>query len=164
MLNNILIVVSLLGLVVMLFVMYQRSKSQQEFVEEADYDTIDKVVEAVKLEMVEIIKDDYSLGLTESEFNALYPQKAGPNHLHFHAAGGGRCGFFFRLRDPDFGRPGPCGTGSGPMQPPWGKGRPVSGLSGQSTGRKSEQAAGNPRRAASLRGLAGALCRRPGGV
>ena len=31
-------------------------------------------------------------------------------------------------------------------------------------GRKSEQAAGNPRRAASLRGLAGALCRRPGGV
>ena len=76
MLNNILIVVSLLGLVVMLFVMYQRSKSQQEFVEEADYDTIDKVVEAVKLEMVEIIKDDYSLGLTESEFNALYKRKA----------------------------------------------------------------------------------------
>ena len=56
--------------------MYQRSKSQQEFVEEADYDTIDKVVEAVKLEMVEIIKDDYSLGLTESEFNALYKRKA----------------------------------------------------------------------------------------
>ena len=76
MLNNILIVVSLLGLVVMLFVMYQRSKSQQEFVEDADYDTIDKVVEAVKLEMVEIIKDDYSLGLTESEFNALYKRKA----------------------------------------------------------------------------------------
>lgn len=76
MLNNILIVASLLGLVVMLFVMYQRSKSQQEFVEEADYDTIDKVVEAVKLEMVEIIKDDYSLGLTESEFNALYKRKA----------------------------------------------------------------------------------------
>lgn len=76
MLNNILIVASLLGLVVMLFVMYQRSKSQQEFVEEIDYDTIDKVVEAVKLEMVEIIKDDYSLGLTESEFNALYKRKA----------------------------------------------------------------------------------------
>lgn len=76
MLNNILIVVSLLALAVMLFVMYQKSKSQQEFVEEEDFGSIDKVVEAVKLEMVEIIKDDYSLGLTETEFNALYKRKA----------------------------------------------------------------------------------------
>lgn len=76
MLNNILIVVSLLALAVMLFMMYQKSKSQQEFIEEEDFDSIDKVVEAVKLEMVEIIKDDYSLGLTEAEFNALYKRKA----------------------------------------------------------------------------------------
>lgn len=76
MLNNILIVASLLGLVVILFMMYQKSKSQTEIIEELDFDTIDKVVEAVKLEMVEIIKDDYSLGLTESEFNALYKRKA----------------------------------------------------------------------------------------
>ena len=76
MLNNILIVVSLLALAVMLFMMYQKSKSQQEFIEEEDFDSIDKVVEAVKLEMVEIIKDDYSLGLTEAEFNTLYKRKA----------------------------------------------------------------------------------------
>ena len=56
--------------------MYQKSKAQQEIIEEDDFATIDKVVEAVKLEMVEIIKDDYSLGLTESEFNALYKRKA----------------------------------------------------------------------------------------
>lgn len=56
--------------------MYQKSKGQQEIIEEDDFATIDKVVEAVKLEMVEIIKDDYSLGLTESEFNALYKRKA----------------------------------------------------------------------------------------
>lgn len=76
MLNNILIVVSLLGLVVFLFMAYQKSKMQQEIIDEEDFDSIDKVVEAVKLEMVEIIKDDYSLSLTESEFNALYKRKA----------------------------------------------------------------------------------------
>ncbi len=76
MLNNILIISSILGLILLLFVMYQKSKAQQEIIEEDDFATIDKVVEAVKLEMVEIIKDDYSLGLTESEFNALYKRKA----------------------------------------------------------------------------------------
>ena len=76
MLNNILIIVSLLGLAIILFMMYQKSKSTKEIIEEEDFATIDKVVEAVKLEMVEIIKDDYSLGLTESEFNALYKRKA----------------------------------------------------------------------------------------
>ena len=76
MLNDILIIVSLVALGVVLFMMYQKSKSTQEIIEEDDFGTIDKVVEAVKLEMVEIIKDDYSLGLTESEFNALYKRKA----------------------------------------------------------------------------------------
>ena len=76
MLNSILIVVSLIAVVLILFSMYQKSKGQQEIVEEDDFGSIDKVVEAVKLEMVEIIKDDYSLGLTEAEFNALYKRKA----------------------------------------------------------------------------------------
>lgn len=76
MLNNILIIVSFMALALILFMMYQKSKGQQEIIEEDDFATIDKVVEAVKLEMVEIIKDDYSLGLTEAEFNALYKRKA----------------------------------------------------------------------------------------
>lgn len=76
MLNTVLIVASILALIMMLFSMYQKSKAQQEVVEEADFDSIEKVVEAVKLEMVDIIKDEYSLGLTEAEFNALYKRKA----------------------------------------------------------------------------------------
>ena len=76
MLNTILTVVSVLALILILFMSYQKSKSQREILEEEDFDTIEKVVEAVKLEMVEIIKDDYSLGLTEAEFNALYKRKA----------------------------------------------------------------------------------------
>ena len=66
MLNSILTVVSLLAVVLILFMLYQKSKGQQEIIEEDDFGSIDKVVEAVKLEMVEIIKDDYSLGLTEA--------------------------------------------------------------------------------------------------
>ena len=65
-----------MALALILFMMYQKSKGQQEIIEEDDFGSIDKVVEAVKLEMVEIIKDDYSLGLTEAEFNALYKRKA----------------------------------------------------------------------------------------
>ena len=76
MLNSILTVASLLAVVLILFMLYQKSKGQQEVIEEDDFGSIDKVVEAVKLEMVEIIKDDYSLGLTEAEFNSLYKRKA----------------------------------------------------------------------------------------
>ena len=49
MLNTVLIVASILALIMMLFSMYQKSKAQQEVVEEADFDSIEKVVEAVKL-------------------------------------------------------------------------------------------------------------------
>lgn len=49
---------------------------QSVHVEEADFGTIDKILEAVKLEMVEIVKEDYSLGLSDAEFNALYKRKA----------------------------------------------------------------------------------------
>ena len=76
MINNILILATLLVFVVVLFVMYQRAKMKTVTVVEEDFTSIDKVVEAIKLEMVEIIKDDYSLGLSEQEFNALYKRKA----------------------------------------------------------------------------------------
>ena len=59
-----------------LFSAYRKAKNQQELIEEVDFGTIDKVVEAVKQEMVEIVKDDYTLGLSEAEFNAMYKRKA----------------------------------------------------------------------------------------
>lgn len=74
--NTILIVVSLVLLGVLLFVLYQRAKLKTQEIVEDDYATINHVLEAVKNEMVEIIKEDYSLGLSEAEFNALYKRKA----------------------------------------------------------------------------------------
>lgn len=76
MINQVLIIATLLTFVVILFVMYQKAKMKTVTVVEEDFTSIDKVVEAIKLEMVEIIKDDYSLGLSEQEFNALYKRKA----------------------------------------------------------------------------------------
>lgn len=76
MINNILTGVSLLMIVVVLFVMYQRAKLKTVDIMEDDYSTLDKVLEAVKLEMVEIVKDDFTLGIPDAEFNSLYKRKA----------------------------------------------------------------------------------------
>lgn len=76
MINNILTGVSILLIVVVLFVMYQRAKLKTVDILEDDFSTIDKIVEAVKVEMVEIVKEDYTLGLSDAEFNSLYKRKA----------------------------------------------------------------------------------------
>lgn len=76
MINNILTGVSFLLIVVVLFVMYQRAKLKTVDILEDDFSTIDKIVEAVKVEMVEIVKEDYTLGLSDAEFNSLYKRKA----------------------------------------------------------------------------------------
>ena len=74
--NTILIVASFVLLGVFLFILYQRAKLKTQEIVEDDYATINHVLEAVKNEMVEIVKEDYSLGLSEAEFNALYKRKA----------------------------------------------------------------------------------------
>lgn len=74
--NTILMIISVLVLMVILFIMYQRSKMKTADLIEEDFSTINHVLESVKMEMVELIKEDYSLGISDSEFNALYKRKA----------------------------------------------------------------------------------------
>ncbi len=76
MVNNILIIASLIAVGVILFIMYQRAKLNKTVVIEDDFSSIDKVLEAVKIEMVEIVKEDFSSSLSELEFNAMYKRKA----------------------------------------------------------------------------------------
>lgn len=76
MINNLLILGSLIAIGIFLFLMYQKSKLNKTIVIEDDFSSIDKVLEAVKIEMVEIIKEDFSTSLTELEFNAMYKRKA----------------------------------------------------------------------------------------
>lgn len=76
MINTVLMAASCFVLLLILFVLYQRAKMRTQIELEDDYSSIEKVLEAVKNEMVEIIKEDYSIGLSEAEFNALYKRKA----------------------------------------------------------------------------------------
>lgn len=76
MLNTILTFASIAGFVVALLVVYFISKSRTEFVEEEEFNSMDELLDSVKHEMVEIIKDDYTLGLSDSEFGTLYKRKA----------------------------------------------------------------------------------------
>lgn len=75
-LNTILLIAVVLVAVIGVAIMYMRSKGQTNKVEEETFNTMDKVLEAVKIEMVEIVKDDISLGLSNEEFDRLYKRKA----------------------------------------------------------------------------------------
>ena len=74
--NSLLMLVSGGLIVVIVFIMYQKAKLRTATFVEEDFSTLDKLLESVKLEMLEMVKEDYSLGLSDTEFNALYKRKA----------------------------------------------------------------------------------------
>ena len=74
--NTVLIIISATVFAIMLFSLYFRARIKTQRIEEEDFTTIEQVLEAVKQEMVEIVKEDYYLGLSDAEFNALYKRKA----------------------------------------------------------------------------------------
>ena len=75
-LNTILMIATIAVFLIAVAVLYMKSKSQTNRVEVEVFNTMNKVLEAVKLEMVEIVKDDISLGLSNEEFDRLYKRKA----------------------------------------------------------------------------------------
>lgn len=74
--NTILTIGSLTIFCIVLVLLYLKSKNQPDTKKIDEFDTIEKVVEAVKNEMVEIVKEDYTLGLSNEEFERLYKRKA----------------------------------------------------------------------------------------
>lgn len=75
-LNTLLMIATIMVFLVVVVILYLRSKNQTNRVEVETFNTMDKVLEAVKVEMVEIVKDDISLGLSNEEFDRLYKRKA----------------------------------------------------------------------------------------
>ena len=75
-LNTLLLIAVVVVFMVVIAVLYMKSKNQTARVEVETFNTMDKVLEAVKVEMVEIVKDDISLGLSNEEFDRLYKRKA----------------------------------------------------------------------------------------
>ena len=77
--NTVLTLASLVIFFVILTIVYVRSKNQTVRVEVESFNTIEKVLEAVKNEMVEIVREDFTLGLSDTEFEKLYKRKARVN-------------------------------------------------------------------------------------
>ena len=75
-LNTLLMIAVIVVFLVVVAILYMKSKNQTARVEVEVFNTMDKVLEAVKVEMVEIVKDDISLGLSNEEFDRLYKRKA----------------------------------------------------------------------------------------
>ena len=74
-LNTILIIVTLAVIFVFITYMYMHSKGKEEIKYEAVYETLDDVLNAVRQEMVDIIREDTNLTLTNAEADRLYNRK-----------------------------------------------------------------------------------------
>lgn len=74
--NTILSLASLVIFAMVLLTLYMKSKSQSIKVEVESFSSLEKVLEAVKNEMVEMVRTDYSQGISDSEFSRLYKRKA----------------------------------------------------------------------------------------
>lgn len=74
--NTILTIASLVIFGTVVAILYIKSKSQTVKIEVQTFNTMDKVLEAVKNEMVDIVREDFTLGLSDSEFERLYKRKA----------------------------------------------------------------------------------------
>lgn len=74
-LNTILIIVVSVALCVFIAYMYMRSKGKENIEYEATYETLEDVIDAVRQEMVDIIREDTNLTLTREEADRLYNRK-----------------------------------------------------------------------------------------
>lgn len=74
--NTILIIAILLLFVILVVFMYLNARGKKELILDEEYKTIDQVLEGVKVDMVEIVKEDYTLGATDEEAEKLAKRKA----------------------------------------------------------------------------------------
>lgn len=74
-LNTILIIVVSVSLIVFLVFMYFRAKGKERIEYESVYETLEDVLDAVRQEMVDIIREDTNLTLTTAEADRLYNRK-----------------------------------------------------------------------------------------
>lgn len=78
-LNDILTIASFVGIGLICLVMYMTARGRKQIDYSDSFDTLEDVLEGVKKEMVEIVKEDITIGASEAEFNRLYKRKAAIN-------------------------------------------------------------------------------------
>ena len=74
--NTILIIAILVMSALLLVFMYLNARGKRELILDEEYKTLDQVLEGVKIEMVETIKEDFTLGCTDEEAEKLAKRKA----------------------------------------------------------------------------------------
>ena len=74
--NTILIIAILVLFIVLVVFMYFNARGKKELILDEEYKTLDQVLEGVKIEMVETIKEDYTLGVSDEEAEKLAKRKA----------------------------------------------------------------------------------------
>ena len=70
-LNTVLIAVCIGVFVIVLLLSFISKASNVEKIYAEDFDTFEKILEGVKVEMVDILREDYTVGNTEEEYLAL---------------------------------------------------------------------------------------------
>lgn len=75
-LNGILTLATLLGIFIFMVSFYFKAKGREVIQYEEKYETLDEVIEGTKQEIVDIIREDTSLTVTNEEFDKLYKRKA----------------------------------------------------------------------------------------
>lgn len=75
-LNTLLILLTLLGILVFVAILYWRSKRERPDVEQSEKLTLDKLLEIVKYNLADLIKDENFTGLADEEFESMYKRKA----------------------------------------------------------------------------------------
>lgn len=75
MINTILIIMTILAIIVGLVIFYTRTRKEQAEIYNAVEMTFDKLLETVKNDLSELVKEDTFTGSTEAEFNSLLRRK-----------------------------------------------------------------------------------------
>ncbi len=76
MINTLLIFISLAIFVAVILSLYVKAKSRSTVVEDTSYNSIEKVVEMIKVSMTDLLREDFSLNLSDIEFEKLFKRKA----------------------------------------------------------------------------------------
>lgn len=71
-----LIIASTVTIMLLLIAIYLNARGKKELIYEEDYKSIEDVLEGVKLYMVEIVKEDYTMSYSDEEFEKLYKRQA----------------------------------------------------------------------------------------
>lgn len=75
-LNTMLILLTCLGIFIFVAILYWRSKRERPDVEQSEKLTLDKLLEIVKYNLADLIKDENFTGLADEEFESMYKRKA----------------------------------------------------------------------------------------